>query len=39
MFKELAEWGFYIRHAKNLTVENLTLTCEKKDYRGVVFNK
>jgi hypothetical protein len=33
MFKELPAWGFYIRHAKGITFENVTLICEKKDYR------
>ena len=36
MFKELPAWGFYIRHAKNLTFENIKLVCEKKDYRRAV---
>jgi hypothetical protein len=36
MFKELPAWGFFIRHAKNLKLENVTLTCAKKDYRTAV---
>ena len=36
MFKELPAWGFYIRHAKGITFENVTLTCGKKDYRTAV---
>lgn len=36
MFKELPAWGFYVRHAKGITFENVTLTCEKKDYRTAV---
>lgn len=36
MFKELPAWGFYIRHAKNIVFENVTLTCEKADYRTAV---
>jgi polygalacturonase len=36
MFKELPAWGFYIRHAKGITFENVILTCEKKDYRTAV---
>ena len=36
MFKELPAWGFYIRHAKGIIFENLTLSCEKKDYRVAV---
>jgi pectate lyase len=36
MFKELPAWGFYIRHAKNITFENVTIICEKKDYRTAV---
>jgi polygalacturonase len=36
MFKELPAWGFYIRHAKGITFENVTLTCRKKDYRTAV---
>ena len=39
MFKELPAWGFYIRHAKNITFENVTMTCLKNDYRpAVVLN-
>jgi pectate lyase len=29
----LPAWGFYIRHAKNITFENLKMSCQKKDYR------
>jgi polygalacturonase len=36
MFKELPAWGFYIRHAKGITFENITLYCDKKDYRTAV---
>jgi hypothetical protein len=36
MFKELPAWGFYIRHAKGIIFENVTLICEKKDYRTSV---
>ncbi len=39
MFKELPAWGFYIRHAKGITFENVNLICEKQDYRtGVVLD-
>jgi polygalacturonase len=33
MFKELPAWGFYVRHAKGITFENVSLFCKKKDYR------
>ena len=36
MFKELPAWGFYIRHAKGITFENIKLSCDKKDYRTAV---
>jgi hypothetical protein len=36
MFKELPAWGFYIRHAKGISFENITLSCFKKDYRTAV---
>jgi polygalacturonase len=36
MFKELPAWGFYIRHAEGITFENVTLICEKKDYRTAI---
>lgn len=36
MFKELPAWGFYIRHARGITFENVRLICEKKDYRTAV---
>jgi hypothetical protein len=37
MFKELPAWGFYIRHATGISFENVTLICEKKDYRTAVL--
>ena len=33
MFKELPAWGFYIRHVKGLSFENVTLCCQKEDFR------
>jgi len=36
MFRELPAWGFYIRHAKNITFENVTLRCKKEDYRRAI---
>ncbi|MBN2173701.1 MAG: glycoside hydrolase, partial [Bacteroidales bacterium] len=36
MFKELPAWGFYIRHAEGIHFENVTLSCEKKDYRTAI---
>jgi len=36
MFKELPAWGFYIRHAKGITFENVKLVCDNKDYRTAV---
>ncbi|MBC7774929.1 MAG: right-handed parallel beta-helix repeat-containing protein [Phycisphaerae bacterium] len=36
MFKELPAWGFYIRHAKGIVFENVTLICGKEDYRTAV---
>ncbi len=36
MFKELPAWGFYLRHVKNLTMENIKLVAEKKDYRRAI---
>ncbi len=36
MFKELPAWGFYLRHAKGISFDNISLACEKKDYRTAV---
>jgi len=36
MFKELPAWGFYIRHAGNITFDHVTLICDRKDYRTAV---
>ena len=36
MFGELPAWGLYIRHAQNLTINNLVLMAEKKDYRPAI---
>jgi hypothetical protein len=35
-FKELPAWGFYLRHAKGITFENITLTAQKPDYRPAI---
>ncbi len=34
MFGELPAWGFYIRHVKDLVIENMSLKIEKPDYRN-----
>lgn len=36
MFKELPAWGFYIRHVRGISFENVTLTCDKEDYRTAI---
>lgn len=36
MFKELPAWGVYIRHAQHVEFKNVTLSCEKKDYRTAI---
>jgi polygalacturonase len=36
MFKELPAWGFYVRHARGITFENVVLSCLRKDYRTAV---
>jgi hypothetical protein len=36
MFKELPAWGFYVRHTKGITFENVILICAKADYRTAV---
>ncbi|MGZ3836362.1 MAG: glycoside hydrolase family 28 protein, partial [Mucilaginibacter sp.] len=33
MFGELPAWGFYIRHANNIKIKNMVLTCKGTDYR------
>ncbi len=33
MFGELPVWGFYVRHAKNITMKNLTISYTKPDFR------
>lgn len=35
-FKELPAWGFYVRHAKNITFDNVTLTAKGKEYRPAI---
>lgn len=38
-FKELPAWGFYVRHAKDVKFENVTLTAKEKEYRvAIVFD-
>jgi hypothetical protein len=36
MFKELPAWGFYIRHAQDITFDNVKLVCEREDYRRAI---
>jgi polygalacturonase len=36
MFNELPAWGIYIRHAKDVEIQNLILSCERKDYRTAI---
>lgn len=36
MFRELPAWGIYIRHAKGVQFNNISLSCNKKDYRAAV---
>jgi len=38
MFGELPAWGLYMRHAKNIQLNNVTLTCARKDYRTPIVN-
>jgi hypothetical protein len=35
-FKELPAWGFYVRHAKDIIFENVTLTAKSRDYRPAI---
>ena len=35
-WKELPAWGFYIRHADNITFKNVKLVVEDEDYRPAV---
>lgn len=36
MFKELPAWAIYVRHANGLQLDNISLTCLKKDYRTAI---
>jgi|GEM_PF-340954 len=33
MFRELPSWGFYVRHAKDITFKNVTVATQKPDFR------
>lgn len=38
-FKELPAWGFFVKHAKNITFDNVKLIARNKDYRpAIVFD-
>ncbi len=37
-FKELPAWGFYLRHAENITFRNVKLTAQKKEYRPAIVS-
>jgi hypothetical protein len=36
MFRELPSWGIYIRHARDIRISGLNMSCGKKDYRTAV---
>lgn len=36
MFRELPAWGIYIRHARDVQFNNISLLCMKKDYRTAI---
>jgi glycosyl hydrolase family 28 len=36
MFKELPAWGVYIRHARGIVFNQVSLSAEKKDYRTAI---
>ena len=36
MFGELPAYGFYLRHAKNITMKNVKLVLEESDYRPAI---
>jgi polygalacturonase len=39
MFGELPAWGMYVRHVKGLTLKNIKIKIEKRDYRpALVFD-
>jgi hypothetical protein len=35
-FVELPAWAFWVRHAKNITFENVTLKAKERDYRPAI---
>ena len=35
-WKELPAWGFYLRHVKDITFDNVVLTAKKADYRPAI---
>jgi len=37
MFKELPAWGFYIRHVRNIHMENIRLFTNKIDFRKAII--
>lgn len=37
-FKELPAWGFYLRHAENVTFKNVTLVAANKEYRPAIVS-
>ena len=37
MFGEVPVWGFYVRHANNITLKNIKLINKKNDYRTAVL--
>ncbi|MBP1618775.1 MAG: glycoside hydrolase [Bacteroidetes bacterium] len=37
MFGELPSWGLYIRHAKDITLKNVTLKLSEPDYRPAII--
>jgi len=39
MFGELPAWGFYIRHAQNITMKNVRLSLRDKDFRPAIVTE
>jgi len=40
MYGELPSWGFYVRHVNGLTMKNITLRIDDKDYRpAMIFDR
>jgi len=36
MFRELPAWGIYVRHARDIVMDGISMSCQREDYRTAI---